>query len=41
MAALDPVINATAEDLASAMAWTAVLGLLMALVLPLLRPVYR
>ena len=39
MAAMAPVINATAEDLASAMAWTAVLGLLVVLGLPLLIPV--
>jgi uncharacterized integral membrane protein (TIGR00698 family) len=39
MAALAPVIDATAEDIASAMAWTAVLGVLAVLVLPLLIPV--
>jgi uncharacterized integral membrane protein (TIGR00698 family) len=39
MAALAPVIEATAEDIASAMAWTAVLGVLVVLVLPLLIPV--
>ena len=39
MAALAPVIDATAEDMASAMAWTAVLGVLAVLVLPLLIPV--
>ena len=38
-AALAPVIDATAEDIASAMAWTAVLGVLVGLVLPLLIPV--
>jgi uncharacterized integral membrane protein (TIGR00698 family) len=39
MAALAPVIDASADDLASAMAWTAVLGVLMVLALPLLIPI--
>jgi uncharacterized integral membrane protein (TIGR00698 family) len=39
MAAMAPVIDATAEDIASAMAWTAVPGVLVVLVLPLLIPV--
>jgi uncharacterized integral membrane protein (TIGR00698 family) len=39
MVAMAPVIGATAEDIASAMAWTAVLGVLVVLVFPLLIPV--
>src|SRR5262249_31904933 len=38
MAAMVPVVGATAEDLATAMAWTAVLGVLVVLILPLLIP---
>jgi uncharacterized integral membrane protein (TIGR00698 family) len=39
MAAIAPVIDASAEDIASAVAWTAVLGVLVVLVFPLLIPV--